>query len=622
MWNSPHTCRFGKIVVIISCVKALVLAYSKVMSTHAKFPLGAHLHKHGASFRVWAPFAEKVAVTGSFNNWSHALMNNDGDGTWSIDIEGVEAGQEYKFVIFNGDKVLYRNDPRSLQLTTSSGGTSIIVDESFDWENDKCNPPPLNQQVIYEMHVGTFFRPDPAQTGTFDDASKKLDYLKNLGVNVIELMPVSSMTADRGWGYATDYIYAIESLYGGRRGLLDFIKAAHQRGIGVVLDVVYNHFGPDPNGLDLWQFDGWGENGKGGIYFYNDDRSETPWGETRPDFGRREVQEYILDSITMWMTDCHIDGLRVDSTIYIRNIKGWDNDTTHDIPEGWYILQKLTNLARKINPKAILIAEDVGSNEHITHPAADGGAGFGAQWELGFPSVLRGVLGATEDHHRDLQEITNLLLGKFNGDAFRRVVFSDSHDSAANGGARLSEAITPGNPTSVYARKRTLLASALILTAPGIPMLFQGQEFMEGGSFNDWQALNWDKAETFKGVIDAHAHLIALRLNRHGNTAGLCGQSINILHTDWDNRVLAYHRWENGGKGDDTIVILNFSNKTLSDYRLHLPRDGAWVVRFNSSWSGYSPDFKDVPLDSVEMEAKGAAIKLAPYGILILSQDN
>jgi 1,4-alpha-glucan branching enzyme len=591
------------------------------MSAHAKPPLGAHLHKHGASFRVWAPFAERVAVTGSFNNWSHTPLTSLNDGTWTIEIDGVEAGQEYKFVIFNGEQVLYKNDPRSLQLTTSSGGTSIVVDESFDWGDDAFEMPTRNKQVVYEMHIGTFYRPDPAMTGTFDDAAEKLDYLQNLGINVIELMPVSSMTSDRGWGYATDYIYAIESLYGGRRGLLEFVKAAHQRGIGVVLDVVYNHFGPDPNGLDLWRFDGWGENDKGGIYFYNDDRSETPWGQTRPDFGRTEVQDYILDSITMWMTDCRIDGLRVDSTIYIRNIKGWNNDPEHDIPEGWHILQRLTELARKINPNALLIAEDVGGNEYITMPKDAGGAGFGAQWELGLPGVLRGILGATEDYQRDMSNVCQILTSSFNGDPFQRVLFSDSHDSAANGGARLSELITPGNPTSVYARKRSLIASALVLTAPGTPMLFQGQEFIEGGSFNDWQAVDWKKSVTFAGIMQAHSHLIALRKNAHDNTNGLCGPHINIMHTDWDNKVLAYHRWENGGPGDDTVVILNFSNKTHQEYRLHFPHEGTWHVRFNSSWSGYSADFKDLPLDSIEAGQDGASVKLAPYAVLILSQD-
>ena len=132
-------------------------------------------------------------------------------------------------------------------------------------------------------------------------------------------------------------IYAVETLYGGRYQLLEFVKAAHEKGIGVILDVVYNHFGPDKN-LDLWQFDGWNQDGKGGIYFYNDWRAKTPWAETRPDYGRPEVQQYILDNVRLWMHDCRLDGLRIDSTIFIRNAKGHANDDPdNDLTDGWRV---------------------------------------------------------------------------------------------------------------------------------------------------------------------------------------------------------------------------------------------------------------------------------------------
>lgn len=581
--------------------------------------LGAVCHAKGVFFRVWAPFASSVAVTGAFNNWQHAPMERDDSGYWSIDVEGAEAGQEYKYVIKNGDKELYKNDPRSLQLTTTSGN-SVVVDQSFDWEGDDFTAPPMNRQVLYELHIGTFSRSDPATVGTFAEAMKKLDHLKDLGINMVELMPINSMPDDRGWGYAPNYIYAVESLYGGRRGLLEFVKAAHQAGIGVILDVVYNHFGPG-GGLDIWQFDGWGENDKGGIYFYNDWRSATPWGETRPDFGRVEVQDYILDNVAMWLADCHLDGLRLDSTIYLRNVKGQNNNPGDDLPDGWHLMQRINELTHKINPAALTVAEDVGDNAYLTEAVGYGGTGFNAQWELAFPHAMRSVLNPTEDNQRNLDEVSNQLTRRFNNDAFRRVIYSDSHDTAANGSSRLSEQISPGKATSVFSRKRSLLASTIVLTAPGIPMLFQGQEFNEGGSFNDWRELDWDQAEKFTGIIEAHKHLIALRKNAHNNTAGLIAQNVSIIHADWDNRVLAYHRWDQGGPGDDVIIIINFGNKTHEDYRLHFPRSGTWRVRFNSSWKGYSPDFKDVPLDAVEANDENAAVKLAPYSSLILSQD-
>lgn len=568
-------------------------------------------------FRVWAPFAEQVFVTGSFNNWGRAQMEPD-NGYWTAEIEGAEPGNEYKYILIKDGNELYKNDPRSLQLTMTFGN-SVVVDPEFDWQGDDFKAPNMNEQVIYEMHIGTFNRADSATPGTFDDAIEKLDYLKDLGVNMVELMPVNPMPGSRGWGYSPNYIYAVETLYGGRRGLLEFVREAHKRGIGVVLDVVYNHFGPD--GLDMWRFDGWGENDKGGIYFYNDWRSTTPWGETRPDFGRLEVQDYILDNAAMWMADFHLDGLRLDSTIYIRNVKGFDNNPENDIPEAWSLLQRITELTRKINPRALTVAEDSGGNSYITEAVGFGGAGFSSQWELGLPHALRSALQSLNDSDRNLNELAEQLIRRFNEDVFKRVVFADSHDTAANGGARLSEQIAPGRSTDVYARKRNLLASVVILTAPGIPMLFQGHEFNEGGSFNDWEVLDWEQAEKLKSLVQAHKHLIALRKNSYKNTRGLTGQSIKILHMDNNNQVLAYHRWMDGGAGDDVIVVINFSNHTLKDYSLPLPIGGEWTVRFNSSWKGYGSDFKEVDIDTVNVADGTGVVELAPYSALILSQD-
>ena len=586
----------------------------------SKKNVGAVAHKTGVDFCVWAPFATGVAVTGTFNNWQAVPMNSDGDGYWSLTVKGAEAGQEYKFIIMNGDQVLYKNDPRALQVTTTDGN-SVIVATDFEWENDEQRPFTQNASVVYELHIGTFNRPDPATSGTFESAIEKLDYLADLGVTTLEVMPVGSMPMDRGWGYAIDYLFSVESLYGGRHGFMEFVKAAHAHGMAVILDVVYNHFGPDDN-LNLWQFDGWSENDKGGIYFYNDWRSSTPWGETRPDYGREEVRQFLLDNASMWLTDFHLDGLRVDSTIFIRNVKGGNDDPAHDIPEGWHLLQKINEVARKINPQAILLAEDVGANEYITKPTHEDGAGFGAQWQVDLPSTIRSALSAVNDSDRNIHAIAEQLSKRFNGDAFRRVVYSDSHDSAANNGAkRLNEEISPGQPASVYARHRSLLAAGLTLTMPGIPMLLQGEEFLQGGNFNDWQALQWDNAEQFKGIVEAYKHLIALRKNQHGNTAGLLGQSVNMLHLNDEAKVLAYHRWDQGGPKDDVVAIFNFTNKKLSDYHLAFPHPGTWRVRFNSSWKGYSQDFKEVNVSEVVVENDSGGLTLPPYSVLILSQD-
>jgi 1,4-alpha-glucan branching enzyme len=588
------------------------------MENSSENAVGAILHDKGVTFRVWAPFAQNVFVSGSYNNWSKALMEKENGGYWHLEVSNALAGQEYKFVIDTGNGELHKNDPRSLQMTTSAGN-SVIIDQTFNWENDNFKAPNFNEQVIYELHIGTFNRPDPAESGTFETAMDKLDYLSELGVNMIELMPISAMANDRGWGYATDYIYAVESLYGGRKQFLDFVKTAHKKGIGVILDVVYNHFGPD-GALDLWQFDGWSQDGHGGIYFYNDWRSETPWGATRPDFGRLEVRQYIADNVRMWMRDCHLDGLRVDSTIYIRNVKGRNNDPANDLADGWGLLQEISTISREINPRSITIAEDVSGNEYITKPVNDGGAGFSSQWEVNFPRVLRDALDVVDDSNRNLTAICDALSKHYNSDVFQRVVYSDSHDSAANGGARLSEEIAPGDATNVFARKRSLLASAVILTAPGIPMLFAGQEFMEAGSFNDWQALEWKNIEKFRGIVQAHQHLISLRKNQYNNTKGLVSQNFNVLHLNEGDKVLAYHRWDKGGAGDDVMVVINFANRSYDDYWINFPNNGVWKVRFNSSWNGYSDDFENIGVSEVNVENNSGKLSLGSYSVILLSQ--
>lgn len=590
------------------------------MAQKSKKNVGALMHHRGnTTFRVWAPFAVAVAVTGSFNGWGRTPLTSEGDGYWVADINKTEAGQEYKYIVTTQNGELHKNDPRSLQVTTSAGN-SVLVDTAFDWEDDHFTPPPLNHQVLYELHIGTFYRPDPAASGTFTDAKDKLTYLANLGINMIEIMPITSMSMDRGWGYATDYIYAVESLYGGRREFLEFVKAAHQHGIGVILDVVYNHFGPSEH-MDLWQFDGWNQNGLGGIYFYNDWRAETPWGATRPDYGRPEVRQYISDNVRLWLHDCHLDGLRLDSTIFLRNVKGRNDDPEHDLADGWSLMQHITSVAQKINPGATIIAEDAGCNPYITKPKTEGGAGFSAQWEVGFPHALRAALRALDDKDRNLTSLCELLTRTYNGNAFERVVYSDSHDTAANGGARLTQEISPDNPTSMFARRRSLAAAAMVLSVPGVPMLFQGQEFMEDGCFTDWQSLDWKRADHFAGFLLAHQHLIHLRKNHYDNTRGLTGQGCSIIHLNEEAKLLAYHRWDQGGPKDDVIVVINFANRVQKEYWINFPRPGAWIVRFNSDWKGYSQDFKDTATASVAVATDSGNFDIGPYSVLILSQD-
>ncbi|HET9174487.1 MAG TPA: alpha-amylase family glycosyl hydrolase [Candidatus Saccharimonadales bacterium] len=593
------------------------------MQPKEKKEVGAIVRHDGVSFRVWAPFADSVCLTGSFNEWTETPLASEDDGYWYGFVDNAKAGQEYKFVIRRGEQVLHRNDPRALAVTTLAGN-SVIVDPAFDWGDDHPVAIPPEQQVIYELHVGTFNRPDPATPGTFATAMEKLDYLKELGITTIELMPIGNMYMQREWwGYTPEYIYAVENLYGGRHQLLEFIKAAHARGLAVMLDVVYNHFADDAN-LDLWQYDGWSEHNMGGVYFYNDERGVTPWGKTRPDYGRPEVRQFLLDNVRLWLWDCHFDGLRVDSTIYIRTTSGINDDPAHELEDGWLFLQRLNGLARKLNPNALIVAEDIACNEYLSKPVADGGAGFAGQWEVDFPDMLRHTLHTNEPSAIPLAGLIGSLGKRYNDDAFQRVVYADSHDSAANGSARFNDVVAGSKKvpaTGVFARRQSCIAAAIVLSAPGIPMLFMGQEFLEDGSFSDWECLDWAKTAKHAGILEAYRHLIALRRNLHGHTAGLSGQHYNLTQLDEDNKVIAYHRWHEGGPKDDVMVIVNLGNRHFDSYVLGFPRDGSWQVRFNSTWDGYSKDFANVLVPEVQVMTGEGVVVVPPSSVLILSQD-
>ncbi len=584
--------------------------------------LGALAHDNGVNFAVWAPFATQVSLLLQVEfAWKETPLMRDDNGYWSIEDIDAEPGQSYKYkIVTEKGEELERNDPYARQITDSDNGASVIAVRDFDWEGtDRFVAIPKEKAIIYELHIGTFNKPDASTAGTFASAIEKLDYLAGLGVNYIELMPVTSMASSHGWGYAPNYIFSVENSYGGRHGLLNFVKACHEKNIGVILDVVYNHFFIE---TDLWQYDGWNENDLGGIYFYNDERGKTPWGG-RPDYGRPEVRQFILDNVTMWLTEYKIDGLRVDSTIYMRNTDGNNDKHEFDIPDAWSLMADINELAHKINPNALMIAEDNSSNTGIVTPIDQNGAGFDAQWEVGFPHVIRDALGITQNTSQaPLDGIIYELTHTYTGSAFDKVIFSDSHDTAANGSVRLNEAASPGNAASVSARQRLLLASGMALTAPGIPMLLQGQEFMQEGAFNDWKMLEWDKTTQFAGIVLAHQHLINLRTNVFNNTRGLTGEFVQILHRDDDNTVVAFYRKDGDEPGDGTVVIFNFGDKLLKNYELTFPSTGDWRIRFNSCWKGYSVDFHETHFaGALVTKNNKAQVSLAPYSFIILSLD-
>lgn len=584
--------------------------------------IGAWMEREdGSLFRVWAPNANEVTVAGSFNGWNFLAdhLAWDGDGYWSADINGAVPGSEYRFVIRNGKDWFWRNDPWARRLTNSVGNSIVYDPGTYSW-NDSFSMPDWKDLVIYEMHIGTFGVPDGGQApGWINEATARLDHLSELGVSAVQLMPFFEFPGDTSWGYNPSYPFAVESHYGTPGDFKWFVEQAHARGIAVLVDVVYSHFGPSD--LDLWQFDGWNENGGGGIYFYEDHRAETPWGP-RPDFGRDGVRQYIRDNFMYWLNEFHMDGYRVDSAGYIHGTG--DGEA---IPEGWTLLQWLNNDVDATQPWKFITAEDMNSDHAITNDTGSGGAGFDSQWDPNFVHPVRAALEAGSDSERDMESVKNSILWTYSSNALARVIFTESHDEVANGSARLPEMICPGCADSWYSKKRSTLGAAVLMSSPGVPLLFMGQEFLEDGSWSDEVPLDWSRTSTFSGILQMYKDMIACRRNFWGQTEGLRGSNTNVHHQNNTDKILAWHRWQNGGGGDDVVIAANFSIQGQSGYRIGFPGPGTWYVRFNSDATAYDPSFagwgsttvtaEPTPWDGMDFSAE---IEVGPYSAIFLSQ--
>ena len=420
-------------------------------------------------------------------------MAAEDSGYWYADVAGAKAGDEYRFLIHNGDGGALAHRPlrpRGHELRRQR----IVVDPTLDWEGDGFEARVERARHLRDAH--RHVQPSGRGNGRARSPtrSSKLEHLKRLGVNAIQIMPATEFAGDFSWGYNPAHIFAVESAYGGPDGLQAFVEAAHAAGIAVILDVVYNHFGPSD--LDLWQFDGWSENDAGGIYFYNDWRSETPWGNTRPDYGRGEVRQFIRDNALMWLEEYHVDGLRFDMTLYIRSVRGDEATPATRWRTAGACCSGSTARSPTHFPDASRSPRTCSNNAWLTAEVEDGGAGFGAQWDARLrPPDPRGADRAATTRR-----------GTWRRSPTRSRITTTAMPSSASSTAspttrwrtarRASPRDRPGRSPHLAAQKRSTLGAALVFTAPGIPMLFQGQEFLQGGWFQDTVPLDWDQSET------------------------------------------------------------------------------------------------------------------------------
>lgn len=589
-------------------IPALIVASGSAFAQSARPGLGSWPHPGGTTFRVWAPNAQSAAVAGEFNDWHAAPMARDADGgTWSLDVAGARPGQRYKYV-FNGN--IWKRDPRARQVTHSSGDSVVYDPNAFDWGADRAPDVPRNELVIYQLHVGTFAGKNPP--ATFDDAIPFLDHVRDLGCTAVEPLPVNEFPGGRSWGYNLCDPFAIETDYGGPDAFKRFVRAAHERGLAVVADVVHNHYGPTD--LDLWQFDGACWNGYyGGIYFYNDGRAETPWGATRPDYGRPEVRRYVRDQAFMYADEYRVDGFRWDS---VYHIVSFSEQNSAPNPEGIQMLHDVNAELAQTHPRLVRIAED---------HAFDHDLGFDGQWDVGYRWALFHLVADAWDADRNMHVVAGVWS---DWPSYQRVAFTEAHDYVAGmnyGRSRVPATIHPEDPTSLWARKRALLGASIVLTTPGIPMIFQGQEMNETRAFHDDVPMDWSLTNAFAGIVRAYADLIHLRRDLRGTTPGLKGTGIFVQHVDDDNKVVACTRWNRGGGGDDVVVVANFSchDYDRNDYAIRFPAAGTWYRQFNGDSKLYSPDFGNVGADRVEAagEPPTAVVSMGKYSLQIFSQN-
>lgn len=616
------------------------------MARHVMQDLGARRCTGGVEFAVWALKAADVEVVlfDGDASTSHRMAFAGGD-VWRRVVPDVRDGQPYVFRIDGAEKA----DPRATALEHSAG-RSLLDLAPYPWRCHDFRLPPWNELVLYQLHLASFPDKKPAPEDQLRDAVADLWYLEKLGVNAVQLLPTAEFPGDESCGYNPASVFAVESHYGGPRALKSFVDAAHARGIAVLLDVVINHLSPE-GARSLWQFTRWqqpfvvaGEPGDGGgQFFYNDWRAYTPWGKrNRPDYGRQEVRDFLCDGVMSWLREFRVDGFRFDSVVNVRNVYGNDADPANDLGDGWRLLQRVNDAVGAEGRNALTIAEDLQDNAWITRETWAGGAGFGAQWDVRFFHALRETLETPIPAGRSMWRLADALSHRFGGDAFRRVVAVQTHDMAAamNEKHRLAEVVGAGDTDrSWHAKKRCALGAAMTLTAPGIPMILQGDEILEWRQFGDRRSahgIDWsrfcDKTITcracmeqaglcrtadghfcgrtvecgecpelpgrcaptgrFAGFAALHRDLIDLRLRRP-ETRGLRGQHLNVFHVNDRDKVIAYHRY--GDDGGDAVVVLNFGEVAYPAYTIGLPLPGLWKVRFNGDSRWYDPSFGDHP---------------------------
>ncbi|HEV8444082.1 MAG TPA: alpha-amylase family glycosyl hydrolase [Steroidobacteraceae bacterium] len=591
------------------------------MADAAHAPMGANLVESGATFRVWDDSSRRVSVRGSFNGWTDQPLTQSGP-FWSAFVAGVKEGDEYKFFVEGQGSTGYKRDPFARELTRVPAfpNCNCIVarPRAYPWHDADFRPPRFNEIVLYQLHVGAFYATDARgndvrrqRPGRFLDLLFQLDHLVSLGINAVQILPIQEFATLRSLGYnGLDY-FSPEMDYSadpaspdfarylakanellGRRGLpalraadlagqaqqlMALIDLLHLNGIAVILDVVYNHAGGGFDEESIWFHDRepWGDNNRS-LYF-----TDQGWaGGLVFAYWKQEVRQFLIDNAGFFFDEYHVDGFRFDEVTVIDRFGGWS------------FLQDLTDTLRFRKPEAILIAEYWADQGAVLRARGEGGAGFDAV----VAAELRGACRATLEeatHGRDapinLDRIAAALAPAF-GAAWRQVQHLENQDIVRRDNqtdrAPRVPAAADVNSRSWYATSRARVMNGLLLTAPGIPMLFMGQEILEDKYWSDSpdyyadSLIWWDGLASDRRMRDHLRFMRDLIGVRRAHPA-LMGDRIRVFHVNNDNRVIAFHRWVDGA-GSDVVVVVSFNESTWYSYEIGFPRGGLWREIFNS----------------------------------------
>jgi 1,4-alpha-glucan branching enzyme len=601
-------------------------------------PMGATVIATGVTFRTWAPRAKNVylvtadalagATTAGWMPNSNDRMTPLGDETWAGFLAGASSGLEYMFWIEGMAAAGLKRDSHARDLTLNPKFPAchgVVRDAAtYPWHDAAWRTPEFRDLVIYQCHVGTWWAKDPAgldvratRGGRLLDVVTRLGYLRDLGVNAIQLLPIQEFETKFSEGYnGVDY-FSPEGLYlvGGDdelswyldriNGLLDGLGAArltldqlrpgvnqlkclvdlaHLHGLGVIFDLVYNHAGGGFDSQSLWFYDLF-TNGDANNSLYFTDQG---WaGGQVFAFWNQSVRQFLIDNAVFFLNEYRIDGIRYDEVRVISNNR----------PSGRALCQDLTSTVRFVKPSAIQVAEYWEWDRASPVTPVPAGLGFDAALGDAFRDSMRGVLSQAaggESAQISLNAVGQACYPPDGYDAAWRVVQClENHDivyEGHDGAARVATLADPLDRRSWYARSRTRAATALLLAAPGIPALFMGQEILEDKLWSDNETdhpghlIWWDGLKTDPVMCDYlrfMRDLVALRRRQ----PALRGEGVRVSRVNEYDRVVVLHRWvADGGDGRDVVAVVSFGEQAKSGYGIGLPRGGKWVEAFNSDF--------------------------------------